>query len=196
MSLTPIWKLLIDMLRPMDFVSLAIVTKFRVQPTNEQMRFYMKWQRQTFYDIKWVEKNGREIVVIGKDLVWLNCTIKRQDYFDTTKIKLLVIVKETLPMRRDITITYTLIYPSYRGGACQKRFPLENWSLQIRNTTIRTLTGLSRATQIQALSQVRFESATGLIHKPYSLGRHISTYAYRTLESSNLTYCCFNIRII
>ena len=46
--------------------------------------------------MKWVEKNGREIVLVSKDLVRLSCAIKRWDYFDTTKIKLLVMVKETL----------------------------------------------------------------------------------------------------
>jgi hypothetical protein len=103
MSQAPIWNLLIDMLRPMDIVSLAIATKFHVRPTNEQMRFYMKWWRQVFYDMEWVEKNGREIVVISKDLVRLNCAIKRWDYFDITKMRLLVMVKETLPVgERDI----------------------------------------------------------------------------------------------
>jgi hypothetical protein len=96
MMLSPIWNLLIVMLRPMDIVSLARATIFRVRPAKEEVD-YMKWWRQTFYDMKWVEKNRREIVVISKDLVRLNDAIKTWEYFDTTEMKLLVMVKETLP---------------------------------------------------------------------------------------------------
>jgi hypothetical protein len=95
LSLPPIWNLLINMLRPMDIVSLAIATQGIVQPRKEQVPFYMKWWRQIFYNIKWFD-NTRRIVIIGQDLVRLDYAIKTFRYFDTTKMKLLVMVREIL----------------------------------------------------------------------------------------------------
>jgi len=98
----PIWNFLITMLRPMDIVSLAIATRFCVRPRDEQMPDNMKWWRQIFYDMTWVEKNRREIIVVSKDLARFDCAIKECTYFDTANMKLLVMVKETLPVdRRD-----------------------------------------------------------------------------------------------
>jgi hypothetical protein len=97
-----VWNVLIAFLRPMDIVSLAIATMFLVRPRDDQRTFYMKWWRQIFYNMKWVGNIRREIVIIGKGLAELNSAIQRWDYFDTTKMKLLVIEKETIRLpRRD-----------------------------------------------------------------------------------------------
>jgi hypothetical protein len=95
-----IWSVLIDMLRPMDIVSLAIATMFLVRPRDDQ-RAYLRWWRQIFYNMKWVGNIRRDVLIIGKDLVKLNSAIERRDYFDTTKMKLLVMEKERnhLPRR-------------------------------------------------------------------------------------------------
>lgn len=42
LSLPPIWNLLINMLRPIDIISLAIAIQGIIQPRKEQVPFYMK----------------------------------------------------------------------------------------------------------------------------------------------------------
>ena len=102
----PVWESLLGMLRPMDIVSLARATQFRLQPTEAQ-RIFMAWWRQLFQNMKWIDKFpnitippylGHErfdtcpIVVIGKDLKRLNYAITKWDYFDVKEIRLLVVV--------------------------------------------------------------------------------------------------------
>jgi hypothetical protein len=90
---TPAWKTLIHMLRPMDIVALAEATQFRLRPSNDEIQTCMKWWRQIFYDMRWVEQNGSNVTVIGKDLVRLNYALERWNYFNTDEMKLLLVVK-------------------------------------------------------------------------------------------------------
>jgi hypothetical protein len=90
---TPVWQLLLDMLRPTDIISLVRATMFCLRPTEQQINIYMQWWRQTFYNIKFVKKNA--IYCFGKDLHLLKTAIQRWDSIEANKIKLLALVKET-----------------------------------------------------------------------------------------------------
>jgi hypothetical protein len=57
----------------------------------------MKWWRQIFYDMRWVEYNGSNMTIIRKDLVRLNYALERWLFFDTNEIKLLLLVKRLPP---------------------------------------------------------------------------------------------------
>jgi hypothetical protein len=84
------------MLRPTDIIPLARATMFSLRPTQQQINTYMRWWRQTFYNIKFVKKNA--IYCLGSDLFLLKTAIQRWNYIEANKIKLLVIVKETAPL--------------------------------------------------------------------------------------------------
>lgn len=90
---TPVWLPLLNMLRPTDIISLARATVFCLRPTEQQVNIYMQWWRQTFYNIKFVERNS--IYCFGKDLTLLKSATHRWDYIEANKIKLLLLVKET-----------------------------------------------------------------------------------------------------
>ncbi|KAH6666360.1 hypothetical protein B0J14DRAFT_659983 [Halenospora varia] len=94
-SNTPVFDTLMSMLRPMDIVSLALATSFRVRPPRGQIQFYMKWWKQVFYDMRWVEHNGSKITIIGRDLARLKNSLKTWTY-DSQATFLLVVVQETL----------------------------------------------------------------------------------------------------
>lgn len=83
------------MLRPMDIVSLVRATNFDITLTQSQIHLHMKWWRQTFYDMRWAEKNPN-ITVIGKDLARLSYSIERWYFFDPSRLRLLVIVDQSL----------------------------------------------------------------------------------------------------
>lgn len=101
MNIFPVWDSLLSMLRLMDIISLINATKHRLHFTQDQIQHYIKWQRQIFYDIKWVNRfvniTARQIVIISKDLNRLNRAIESWDYFNTKEMKLLVVIKENLP---------------------------------------------------------------------------------------------------
>jgi hypothetical protein len=81
------------MLRPMDIVALARATSFSLLPNGQDLYTYTRWWRQIFHNKKWTDLN-RHIKVIGKDLIRLISAIHRWDYFDTSAIKLLIIILE------------------------------------------------------------------------------------------------------
>jgi hypothetical protein len=104
MRVNPVWESLLGMLRPMDIVSLARATQFRLKPTQAHC---MAWWRQVFYNMNWIDKfpnisipahlddygfDTCPIMVIGKDLNRLNCAITKWHYFDAKDIRLLVVV--------------------------------------------------------------------------------------------------------
>ena len=92
---SPIWLSLLNILRPMDIISLAIATTFRIQPTKRQKQIYMKWWRQIFYNMKWVEQNERRVTIIGKDLAKFKDAMQKWHYFNIKELKLLVVIGRT-----------------------------------------------------------------------------------------------------
>jgi hypothetical protein len=56
----------------------------------------MQWWRQIFYTTGFVEHNPSAIIVFGKDVSLLKSTLRRWDYLDATKLRLLVIVDENV----------------------------------------------------------------------------------------------------
>jgi len=90
-----VWDAIISKLKPMDIVSLALATFFRIRPSPEHIGIYMKWWKQIFYNMRWVEQNGRKITIIGKDLARLKNCLETWTY-DPWAIVLLVVVQETL----------------------------------------------------------------------------------------------------
>jgi hypothetical protein len=94
-QISPLWDLLFRTLKPTDIVSLAIATNFRIQPTKRQKQIYMKWWRQIFYNMKWVEQNERRVTIIGKDLAKFKDAMQKWYYFNTKELKLLAVVGRT-----------------------------------------------------------------------------------------------------
>ena len=92
----PVWKSLLTLLRPMDILALVRATFFCVSLTGQELQVYMKWWRQVFYTIAFVEHNPSKIIVFGKDIFRLKSTLKRWEYFDVTKMRLLIIVDESV----------------------------------------------------------------------------------------------------
>ena len=97
------------MLRPLDIVSLAVATGFRLRPAAEHLHPFMAWWRQLFHNMKWIDKfpnihvpswrtllgiDTCPIFVIGKDLNRLNYAITKWHYFDANKIRLLMVVHD------------------------------------------------------------------------------------------------------
>ena len=81
------------MLRPMDIVAVARATSFSLLPPEQDLYTYTRWWRQIFDNKTWADPN-RRIKVIGKDLIRLISAIDEWDYFDTSEIKLLLIIQE------------------------------------------------------------------------------------------------------
>jgi hypothetical protein len=98
LSVYPVWESFIGMLKPIDIVSFMRATMFRIRLTEQEIKIYIKWWRETFYNMKWVTQNEGKITVISKDLARLNYALERWYYFNTIEMKLLVVVKETLPV--------------------------------------------------------------------------------------------------
>jgi hypothetical protein len=103
---TPVWEQLLAMLRPTDIVSLTRATLFCLRPTEQQINKYMLWWRQTFYSLKFVDKNA--IYCLGKGLHLLKTAIQRWECIEASKIKLLVLVKNTAPLNEASVLQNTL----------------------------------------------------------------------------------------
>ena len=92
-----VFYLIMRMLKPMDIVSLALATFFRLRPSPEEIDL-MKWWKQIFWHIEWVEQYGGKITIIGKDLAKLKLCLMKWRYDEAlTKLNLIVVVQETLP---------------------------------------------------------------------------------------------------
>jgi hypothetical protein len=86
-------KVLLRMLRPMDFVSLVRATNFYILLTHQDQPIYTRWWRQIFCNMRWASRNTHT-TIIGKDLIRLISALHRWEYFDASEIKLLVVVRE------------------------------------------------------------------------------------------------------
>ena len=121
---TPLWEMLLRMLRPTDILSLAKATMLCLRPTRRQMNKYMSWWRQTFYNIAFVRNNA--IYVVGKDLDVLRTAIMKWNYVEADKVKLLIGVWEprTMPQNEKQMLRNALfesISTSYVWGSSNQK---------------------------------------------------------------------------
>jgi hypothetical protein len=85
-------KILLSMLRPMDFVSLTRATNFNMLLNHQDQYTYTRWWRQIFCNMRWASRNTLT-TIIGKDLIRLISALHKWEYFDASKIKLLAVVR-------------------------------------------------------------------------------------------------------
>ena len=173
----PIWKSLLSMLRPLDIVSLTRATHYCIRPTKEELMVYMPWWRQIFHNIGWVEQVETAIVV-GKDLIRLQGSIRHFTYLDTTQIKLLILVKVASrdhgtenAVRQSISASFALGFGDY----C---LPKTEEPVQLFVSFRQELTFLLHPLIAKRVSERLFVTCSTKLHKQHELKEYIARGLY------------------
>lgn len=88
----PILRTVLEILRPMEIVALSRATFFRIKPSAQQAEIYMKWWREIFWNVDWIRETGDNVTFIGKHITRVHEGLRKWQYIQTGKMKVLVIV--------------------------------------------------------------------------------------------------------
>jgi hypothetical protein len=79
-------------LKPMEIVALATATRFLFNLSKEEREKYMKWWRELFWTMNWVEVIGNNnVTIIGKHIEYIQEGLRKWRYIPTTNAKVLSI---------------------------------------------------------------------------------------------------------